>query len=111
MARWCIREPQHHDVAVLPNGNILMIASKYKTLALAGGGFYSNWRAGFTNVAAGDRYISFWNQSIPALGTLVGDNIFTLVCEDVTPAPYNQPPYPPAGDAATATCAVTGIAP
>jgi len=29
----------------------------------------------------------------------------------VTPPPYNQPPYPPAGDTDTASCTVTGIAP
>ena len=48
---------------------------------------------------------------MPALGSLVGDNIFTLRAEDVTPAPFNQPPYPAAGDTATAGCVVIGVAP
>lgn len=78
---------------------------------LASGGTFPNWRAGFTNVAASDSYLCSWNQNIPALATLLGDNVFTLVAEDVTPAPYNQPPYPPAGDTAISTCTVTGIAP
>lgn len=80
-------------------------------LTLAGGAAYPNWRAGYTNVAAGERYTTAWNQNIPALGSLIGDNVFSLVVEDVTPAPYNQPPYPASGDTAVASCTVTGAAP
>jgi len=78
---------------------------------LAGGQSYSYWRAGYSNVAAGTSFTTAWNQHLPALGNLLGGNQFTLVAEDVTPAPYNQPPYPPAGDTATAMCTVTGSAP
>lgn len=60
---------------------------------------------------AGASYDATWNTGIPALGSVVGDNVFTLTVEDVTVAPYNQPPYPPAGDTATAGCTVTGVAP
>lgn len=70
-----------------------------------------NWRAGYTVIAAGDSYTTSWNQTIPALGTVIGDNLFRLVSEDVTPTPYNQPPYPSAGDTDTSACTVTGIAP
>ncbi len=56
-------------------------------------------------------FISSWNQNIPAMASVIGNNVFTLAAEDVTPAPYNQPPYPPAGDTDTAFCTVTGIAP
>jgi len=80
-------------------------------VTLAGGGTFPNWRAGYTNVAAGDSYITSWNQNIPGIGTLIGDNLFMLQAEDVTPAPFNQPPYPPAGNTAAASCTVTGIAP
>ena len=80
-------------------------------LTLAGGAAYPNWRAGYTNVAAGERYTTTWNQNIPALGSLIGDNVFSLVVEDVTPAPFNQPPYPASGDTAVASCMVTGAAP
>jgi hypothetical protein len=62
-------------------------------------------------VAAGDSYASSWNQTIPALTAVLGSNLFQLVAEDVTPAPYNQPPYPPAGDTDTSSCTVIGIAP
>jgi hypothetical protein len=80
-------------------------------VTLANGEHYSNYRAGYTNVAASDSYVTSWNTTIPALGSLIGDNVFTLVAEDVTSAPYNQPPYVPAGDTDTASCIVTGIAP
>jgi len=80
-------------------------------LNLAGGAFFSSWRAGYTNVAAGGSYGSSWNNTIPALGSVIGNNIFDLITEDVTPAPYNQPPYPPAGDTDTGACTVTGVAP
>ncbi len=48
---------------------------------------------------------------IPGLGSVLGDNTFSLVAEDVTPAPYNQPPYAPAGDTDSAQCVVTAAAP
>jgi hypothetical protein len=47
-------------------------------VTLAGGGTFPNWRAGYTNVAAGDRYVTSWNQNIPSMGTLIGDNLFLL---------------------------------
>lgn len=78
---------------------------------LASGTYFNNWRAGYTNVAPSDSYIQSWSTTIPALGSMIGDNVFTLVAEDVTPSPYNQPPYPSSGDTATDTCTVTGVAP
>jgi hypothetical protein len=80
-------------------------------VTLAGGNTFGNWRAGWTNVAAGASYDAVWNTTIPALGSVVGGNVFTLAAEDVTVAPYNQPPYPPAGDTASAACTVTGVTP
>ena len=78
---------------------------------LASGQGYASWRAGYTNVGPGDTFTTSWFQTIPALGTLVGDNRFSLEAEDVTPPPYNQPPYPPSGDTARSGCTVTGVAP
>jgi hypothetical protein len=66
---------------------------------------------GWTNIAASGTYTTNWNQSIPALATLIGTNMFTLSAADVTPAPYNQPPYPASGDVASDVCSVVGIAP
>jgi len=78
---------------------------------LAGGLHFTNWRAGWTNLERGDVFSKSWPQYFPALGNLVGDNEFTLTAADVTPAPYNQPPYPPSGDTDEAGCTVTGVAP
>jgi hypothetical protein len=80
-------------------------------VTVAGGTSYGNWRAGWTNLSPGEVFSTAWNQSFPALGALVGLNIFTLTAEDVTPAPYNQPPYAPAGDTAMDGCTVAAAAP
>jgi len=78
---------------------------------VAGGASFPNWRAGFTNVAPGTTFTTAFTVNLPALGSLVGDNEFTLFAEDVTPAPWNQPPYLPAGDTDADGCTVTGMAP
>jgi hypothetical protein len=80
-------------------------------LTTGGGSQFANWRSGFTNLTAGDSHIASWTQNLPALATLEGANVFTLLVEDVTPAPYNQPPYLPSADTDTAQCTVTGTAP
>ena len=91
-------------------GQIRRIAGRIN-VTLANGTSYGSWRAGSTNIAAGSIYVTSWNQPIPALAPLVGDNLFQLVAVDVTPAPWNQPPYPPAGDTDSDTATLTGIAP
>lgn len=96
----------HNDYS----GQIRRIAA-HIDLTTGSGSYYTNWRAGFTNIAAGESYTSSWSQIIPALGTLVGNNVFTLIAEDVTQSPYNQPPYPPAGDTDSDDCTVTASAP
>jgi hypothetical protein len=83
----------------------------YIDVTLASGKYYSTYRKGFTNLHPKECYAETWNQNFPALGTLVGDNIFTLYAQDVTPPPYNQPPYTPAGMTDSDVCTVTGIAP
>ncbi len=80
-------------------------------VTLASGGYFSNWRAGYTNIAGGESYNATWNQNIPAFGAVLGNNLFDLTAEDVTPAPYNQPPYPAAGDTDTSACVVTAQSP
>ena len=81
------------------------------SVLLGNGETVSNWRRGYANITPGSGSVTSWSQSIPALGSLVGINLFSLWAEDVTPAPYNQPPYPPAGDADTGSCTVSGVAP
>jgi hypothetical protein len=77
----------------------------------ANGTSYSNWRSGWTNLAPGAAYAQQWNQTIPALGAVIGPNSFILLSRDVTPAPYNQPPYPPSGDTCNVTNTVVASAP
>ncbi len=89
---------------------IRRIAGKIN-VRLAGGATYTNWRAGYTNVAPLGSYTTSWVQNFPALGSLVGTTNFTLSALDVTPAPYNQPPYPASGDVEVRACNITAAAP
>jgi hypothetical protein len=77
-------------------------------VVLANGTSISNWRGGYTNIAGGDSYNATWTQNLPAVGALHGISRFLLLAEDITPAPYNQPPYPPAGDTSWAECTIVG---
>jgi len=81
------------------------------TASLANGQNISNWRSGYTNVMASDSFSTSWAQYIPAISKVIGDNTFTLYGYDVTPSPFNQPPYAPAGDTDNNNCVVTGMAP
>jgi len=80
-------------------------------VTIGNGMTYNPWRAGFTNVAPSGTYIAQFPVSIPALATVVGGNTFVLTAMDVTPAPYNQPPYPDSGGMCTGTNVVTAHAP
>jgi hypothetical protein len=80
-------------------------------VATAGGGVYDNWRSGYTNLSPGEVYSVSWQQNLPAVSALVGLNFFTLTAEDVTPAPYNQPPYMPSGTTDIDSCGVSGVVP
>ncbi len=77
----------------------------------AGGTSIPNWKTGWLNLASGASFTTSIIQTIPAHPTVIGTNTFTLIAEDVTPPPYNQPPYPPSGDTDSSDCTVTGIAP
>jgi len=71
----------------------------------------SGWRSGYTNLSSAESFNTSWNQSLPGIGSLVGQTQFILEGEDVTPAPYNQPPYLPSGDTDSAGCTITASAP
>ncbi len=92
------------------SGQSRRLAAKLNVV-LGNGSSIPSWRAGFTNVAAGDSFGTNWTTTIPAIGTVLGTNSFTLVAEDVTPAPFNQPPYPASGDTESDTCTVTATMP
>lgn len=78
---------------------------------VANGTWYPNWRTGYTNITAGNAYTVNFPVNFPNYATLVGDNTFTLTVADVTPSPYNQSPYAPAGDTDIAEAIVTCTAP
>jgi hypothetical protein len=78
---------------------------------LAGGLVIANWRAGWTNLGPGESRLATWLQPLPASGQLDGASTFTLWAADVTPPPYNEPPYTPSGDTAANECTVTGVVP
>jgi len=78
-------------------------------VTVASGGYYPQWRSGSAGLSGGQSLVTSWRQRIPALEALSGVNEFTLTVEDVTPAPFNQPPYSPSGDTAAASCTVTGL--
>ncbi len=80
-------------------------------VVLGGGMNIDNWRAGYTTFSPGGSYGLVWNQDLPALVSTLGGNRFLFAAEDVTPVPYNLPPYPPAGDTDSSSCTVTGNAP
>ncbi len=71
----------------------------------------TGWRSGYSNIEANGQHTAFWNQFLPGIQSLAGDNVFRVVAEDVTPAPYNQPPYPASGDTAGAGCLISGTIP
>jgi hypothetical protein len=78
-------------------------------VALAGGEYFTNWRRGYTSTTPFETVTMNWTQTIPALPAVLGDNTFHFRGIDTTPTPYNQPPYPPAGDMDMDSCTVTGI--
>jgi gingipain R len=80
-------------------------------VVIGNGSSYTNWRAGWTNLSSAETFSSMWNQGLPGLAALVGSNVFTLRGADVTPAPYNQPPFAPAGDTDSDACTVIAAAP
>jgi len=80
-------------------------------VALANGATFPNWRVGFTQVAIGESFSTSWNQNLPHLPALEGSNTFTVEAMDVTPQPYNQPPYGPSGFMTSGSCTVTASAP
>lgn len=102
-----------HLSATLGNaytGQSRTVAGKV-TLTIASGAHFTNYRAGYTVVPPGGSRTFSWDQHLPALGTLVGVNMARIEALDVTPAPWNQPPYPPSGDVDSSACTVIAAAP
>jgi hypothetical protein len=70
-----------------------------------------NWRTGYATIRGGEDRRWLWRLNIPAHPNNVGEHTFIVWATDVTPAPFNQPPYPPSGDTDIDQVIVTGIAP
>lgn len=75
-------------------------------LTLGNGQFLPNFRAGYTNVHYGNPRVVIWWLNLPAIYPMLGTNLFEFVGQDVTPAPWNQPPYAPSGDTDTDFCEI-----
>ncbi len=88
-------------------GQIRRVAARID-ITLANGTGFPSWRAGYTNIDAAGSFGIAFGVTLPALGSLVGSNVFELVAVDVTPSPFNQPPYPPAGDTCSGLATVVG---
>ncbi len=76
-------------------------------VVIASGAVFTNWRAGWTNLSSLENFSTSWNTNFPAVPTVIGVNTFELFGVDVTPAPFNQPPYAPSGDTDTDVATVT----
>lgn len=76
---------------------------------VASGSRLNDVRSGYANVLAGEVFRLSYPQKLLERPYLVGDNTFILTVQDVTDAPYNQPPYYPAGDKDMDSAVVTGI--
>jgi hypothetical protein len=98
------------DIMNLYDEQIRRIAARID-VQLGNGTSFTNWRGGYTNVAPQQRYTVQWSQEFPAASTVLGNNIFTLRAEDITPAPFNQPPYPASGHTLSRAVVVTTVAP
>lgn len=81
------------------------------SIELPDGALYENFRFGSLSISGGDSFDTFWRQSFPAIPALEGTSVLRLRAEDVTPSPYNQPPYPPSGAVDSKACTLQIIVP
>jgi len=78
---------------------------------LADGSYDPNYRSGWNNVEPDGSHERCWDEFFPAEVGMVGTSTYHIYLADVTPAPYNQPPFPSSGDTATASCTIVGKKP
>jgi len=80
-------------------------------VTLGNGVSVSNWKSGYTGVAPGVSFVTSFPVNFALQARFVGTNTFVLTTEDVSPSPYNQPPYPASGDTCTVVNDVVASAP
>ncbi len=80
-------------------------------LRTSGGQYFRNWRSGTAFVTQGEDTLEVWTQVIPNLWSFAGENQFLVRVEDISPPPYNLPPYQPSGGTAINTFIFTGVEP
>jgi len=79
---------------------------------LYGGGMQvQNWRFLAVELDPFSSWDRCWTNEIPDFQSLVDKNIARLRVVDVTPPPYNQPPYPPSGSTAESVCYFWAVLP
>lgn len=66
-------------------------------------------RSGIVALDSGETVRFTYPQYFPETLALNGNNMFFFTAQDITDAPYNQPPYYPDGDKDMDTAVVTGI--
>ena len=80
-------------------------------LRLPQGTLIAGWRQRQVNLAPGEGFLNRWRLTAPARPYMVGETVLRLTVADVTPTPWNQPPYPPSGETDSASCTVVGLRP
>jgi hypothetical protein len=80
-------------------------------LWLGGGVPLYEWRIQAVEVAPLGTWQRCWTNELMDLQSLEGKNVARLTVVDVTPPPFNQPPYPPAGSTAQDVCFFWGVSP
>jgi hypothetical protein len=75
---------------------------------LSDGTLFENWRSADVVLDDVEQRTYSWIQDLPAHPGLAGENVFRLRATDISPAPFNQPPYPASGCTGSAECAVEG---
>lgn len=69
------------------------------------GSSWSDWRSGYYNLSGNSSQYISWSVNVPALRSVLGQLRLDLTVIDVTPPPWNQPPYAPSGDLVEESCA------
>jgi len=99
----------HVGVKVENTGNTPRIFAGNLALTLADGHSFPQWRQGLISLAPNETQMVNWNHPVPAYQSLVGSNSLALTWMDITPPPFNQPPYPANRSAGLEYSHVTGF--